>query len=342
MEVPSGHGPRAHVLIVRGRGSLSMADLTIARGKTVFNGQTEFGRTQDVIVYTDGSPNGNATAQAILNTAEADYQATQAWFGGVSLPPGQQGDDQTVPRTATPVQVLMDAQAGGAYHFGCDATDLYCEPDPTLGSGFMVAELVEVFEAAINNGWACGQTNGEGLSRILATERNQNLTQLQVQTGQAWWAHGAKDYVTDNSATDQDEDSNGCGPLFLYYLHSQLGYDWRTIVTTGGATLGDTYQKLTGNSGAQGFQDFLSRLSTLASGANLQLPASGNPFPIGVTTQPPAGSGGVSSGAGSDGGGVSLPVPSGRGYSGAIMALVALIIIVIALIFLSATGVLSF
>ena len=36
-----------------------------------------------------------------------------------------------------------------------------------------------------------------------------------------------------NSATDQNNDSNGCGPLFLYYLHSQLHYDWRAITTAG-------------------------------------------------------------------------------------------------------------
>ncbi|HEX9039250.1 MAG TPA: hypothetical protein VF808_19880 [Ktedonobacterales bacterium] len=341
MAAPSGSGPRAHVLAFRGRGSVSFSDLTVARGQLVFRGQTEVGRTADMIVYSDGSANGNATAQAILSSAESDFQATQAWFGGISLPAGQQGDDQTTPRTATPCQVLMDSQAGGAYHFGCNATDLYCEPDPTLGSGFMVAELVEVFEAAINNGWQCGQTNGEALSRVLATERNTNLSQLQVQTGQAWWSNGAKDYVTSNSATDQDENSNGCGPLFLYYLHSQLGYDWRTITTTGGSTLGETYQRLTGNGPAQGFQDFLSRLSTLDSGNGLQLPSSGNPFPIGASAQPPVGSGGAA-GAGSDGGAAVPPISGGRGSGGAITTLVVLIVIVLALIVLNAIGVIHF
>ncbi len=335
-EARVGSSPRAHVLAFRGRGSIPFESLTHARSRAVFRGQTEVGRTANLIVYTDGSANGNASAQAILQTGEADFQATQAWFGGISLPPGQEGDDQTTPRTALPVQVLMDAQAGGAYHFGCNATDLYCEPDPALGSGFMVAELVEVFEAAINNGWACGQTNGEALSRVLATERNGNLAQLQVQTGQAWWSNGAKDYVTTNNATDQDENSNGCGPLFLYYLHSQLGYDWRTITTTGGSSLGETYQKLTGASPAQGFQDFISRLATLDKGAGLQLPPNGNPFPINSSAQPPAGSG-APAGAGATGG-ASLPVPSGRGFGGVIVTLVILILIVAALIILNSLG----
>ncbi len=341
MEFPAGSGPRAHVLAYRGRGSIPAESLTHTRGRAVFHGQNEFGRTANLIVYTDGTANGNATAQAVMNSGEADFQATQAWFGGISLPPGHEGDDQNTPRTALPVQVLMDGQAGGAYHFGCDATDLYCEPDPNLGTGFMVAELVEVFEAAINNGWQCGKTNGEALSRVLATERNGNLAQLQVQTGQAWWANGRKDYVTNNDASDQDENSNGCGPLFLYYLHTQLGFDWRTITTTGGATLGETYQKLTGNSPAQGFQDFLDRLATLDSGGGLQLPKNGNPFPIGATAQPPAGSGGVPTSTGSDGS-VSFPVPTGRGFGGAIATLLLLVIVVIALIILNAMGIVTF
>ena len=350
-QAPFGSSPRAHVLKFPGRGAVSLDDLTLTRSATL-QGETEVGRTADVVVFTDNSPNGNASAQAVLQTAEADFKATQQWFGGIALPAGQQGDDQTTPRTATPVQVLIDSQAGGAYHFGCNATDIYIEPTPQLASGFMVAELVEIFEAAINNGWQCGQTNGEALSRVLATERNSNLTQLQVQTGQAWWANGHQDFVTNNNATDQDENSNGCGPLFLYYLHSQLGFDWTRITTTGGATLGDTYQRLTGNAGAQGFQDFINRLSTLDNGSGLQLPASGNPFPIGASGQAPsggAGSGGASAGdPGGDpsGGAIGLPgLPTngaGRSFAGAITTLAVVILVVIALIVLNAIGVVQF
>lgn len=331
MEAPSTQGPRAHVLLFGGRGSISQEGLTLARSATVFRGETEAGRTPDVVVFTDGSANGNASAQAVLQSAEADFQAVAQWFGGIALPAGQQGDDQTTPRTATPVQVLMDSQAGGAYHFGCNATDLYIEPAPQLASGFMVAELVEVFEAAINNGWQCGQTNGEALSRVLATERNNGLAQLQVQTGQAWWANGHQDYVTTNTATDQDQNSNGCGPLFLYYLHSQLGYDWTRITTTGGVTLGDTYQRLTGNAPAQGFQDFINRLATLDNGAGLQLPASGNPFPIG---------GGASAAPGAtsaDPSSASAPT-SGGGFIGGASTLGIVIIVVVALLVLQALG----
>jgi hypothetical protein len=278
-------GPRAHILRM-GPGRALAPDFTYAAARTAFQGQTEAGRTEHMIVYTDGTPNGDAAAQAVLKTAEADYQAVANWFGGISLPPGQEGDDQTTPRTATPVQVLIDQQAGGAYHFGCDATDLYIEPTAELANGFMVAELVEVFEAAINNGWQCGNTNGEGLSRVLAGERNANLGPLFTQTGQAWWQAGHADYVNSNAADDRDENSNGCATLFLFYLNKQLGFDWRTITTTGGPTLGETYQKLTGKPGTQGFSDFVSLLSGIAQGGTLNIPASGNPFPIGAPAQP--------------------------------------------------------
>jgi hypothetical protein len=325
-----------------GRGVVGLGELTLGRSSAVFHGETEVGHTADVVVFTDNTPNGNASAQAVLQTAEADFQATRQWFGGISLPQGQQGDDQTTPRTATPVQVLIDSQAGGAYHFGCNATDLYIEPTAQVASGFMVAELVEVFEAAINNGWQCGKTNGEALSRVLATERNNGLAQLQVQTAQSWWTNGHQDFVTNNNATDQDENSNGCGPLFLYYLHSQLGFDWTRITTTGGATLGDTYQRLTGNAPAQGLQDFLNRLATLDNGSGLQLPASGNPFPIaGVGQASSSGAGGSAAGGPGDPG---LPANSaGRGgFAGGVTALTLVIIVVIALIVLNAMGIVHF
>ena len=278
-------GPRADILRM-GPGRALGRDFSYATAQAAFRGQSEAGRTEHMIVYTDGTPNGDAAAQAVLKTAEADYQAVANWFGGISLPPGQEGDDQTTPRTATPVQILIDQQAGGAYHFGCDATDIYIEPTPELANGFMVAELVEIFEAAVNNGWQCGNTNGEGLSRVLAGERNAKLGPLFTQTGQAWWQAGHADYVNSNAADDRDENSNGCATLFLFYLNNQLGASWEKIVATGGATLGATYQKLTGKSGAQGFSDFIALLGGLAQGGTLNLPASGNPFPIGAPSQP--------------------------------------------------------
>jgi hypothetical protein len=274
------------------------APRSLIEAKQRLASQTQVGQTAHFIVYSDGSADGHTSAQNVLNSCESDFAAIQSWFGGLTLPPGQPGDDQTTVRTAQPIQVFDDAQAGGAYHYSCNGTDLYIETSPpNLANGLVVAEVVEVFEAAIANGWDCGQTNGESLSRALAVERNNNLGSLIVQTANSWWNDGHNDYVNDNSANDQDQDANGCGTLFLYYLHSQLNFTWTQIATTGGSSLGDLYQKLTGKDPKAGFQDFLDRLATVDNGSGLNLPATGNPFPISGTATPRPTGGGLFGGA---------------------------------------------
>ena len=122
-------GPYPHVFILAGpkrQNALQYFEaVTLQAARETFRGENEVGRVNDMIVYSDGSAEGDASAKAVLQTAEADFQAVQQWFGGLALPAGHDGDDQTTPRTATPCQVLVDPQAGGAYHFGCDATDIY-------------------------------------------------------------------------------------------------------------------------------------------------------------------------------------------------------------------------
>ena len=145
---------------------------------------------------------------------------------------------------------------------------------------FFDAEIVEVFEAAINNGWDCAVTNGESLSRVLAFDRHPEIAADFNQTEQDWWASGHPDHVNDNSAGDTDQLAAGCGDLFLYYLHSQLTFDWPPICSAGGRTLGAGYQSLTGYDPQQGFNDFIAALSTIDQGGTLSLPPSGNPFPI--------------------------------------------------------------
>src|SRR5262249_1042692 len=212
---------RAHVLILSSKGRVAKR-FTAAAVKALAPNQTPVGRSDHFVIYSDGSADGDASAQAVQQTAEADYTATRAWFSNIDVPPGDgsQGND----RTGLPIQVLEDPQAGGAYHFGCAATDIYIQPEAKLASGLMVAELVEVFEAVQNKGWDCGHVNGEALSRVLANERNPALGDLLAQTGRDWWANGRADYISSNDADDQNQDANGCGSLFLYYLHSQLNF----------------------------------------------------------------------------------------------------------------------
>ena len=230
-------------------------------------GQQKAGQTSNFIIFSDGTPSGDAAAQAMLNRCEADFAAIQVWFGGLT------------PRNL-PMYVYADPNAGGAYHMSCAGTDIHVLSDPTLAPGFLTAEVVEVFEAGINNGWDCGVTNGEALSRVLAFDRHPEIAADFNQTEQDWWSSGHQDYVNDNSAGDTDQIANGCGDLFLYYLRSQLIFDWNAICTTGGQTLGACYQALTTYDPQQGFNDFITALSTIDQGGTLALPPSGNPFPI--------------------------------------------------------------
>jgi len=317
--------PRAHVFIRPSSNPSVTREFQLSASRALASTQNPVGTTAHFVVYSDGSADGNASAQAILQSCEADFAAIAGFFGGISLPPGQEGDDQTNPRTATPLHVLMDPNAGGAYHYGCNATDLYVQPVPDQAEGLMVAELVEVFEAAQNKGWACGQTNGEALSRVLAIQQAPSLASVQTDPAQSWWSNGHADYVTNNDATDQNQDSNGCGPLFLYYLHSQLNFSWAQIVAAAGGSLGACYQTLTGKDPAQGFQDFLSRLTTIAQNGQLNLPANGNPFPIGATEQP-APSSAPASGDGN------IPLPDVSGAAGGIPWLIVGIIVILVIV----------
>lgn len=274
-------GIRAHVLARPGQAAQMTQRLSQRAGARLgLPGEVPVGQTEHFAVFSDGTPDGDATAQAVLQVAEPDFAAVQAWFGGLRLPPGHDGDNQTTVRTALPMQVGMDAQAGGAYHYSCEGTDLFIEPVPAIGGGLVVAEVVEVFQAAQGRGWDCGHTNGEGLSRVLAFERYPALASAFIDTEQFWWTNGHADYVNDNSATDGDEAGNGCATLFLLYLRSQLGFTWEQIVAAAGPTLGATYQLLMGGDPRAGFQDFVQRLSAIAEGSQLNLPANGNPFPI--------------------------------------------------------------
>jgi hypothetical protein len=238
-----------------------------ARRHQTVPGEHLAGQTTNFVIYSDGSADGDAAAQAMLRSAEGDFRAIQQWFGGLTAP-------------NLPCNVYTDPDAGGAYHITCAGTDIHVLPDPVQAPGFLAAEIVEIFEAAINNGWDCGRTNGESFSRVLAFERHPEIAAEFMQTEQDWWAQGHLDHVNDNSAGDTDQMASGCGDLFLYYLHGQLTFGWDAIAQAGGDTLGACYRALTGYDAAQGFADFLTSLARIDQGGRLALPPSGNPFPL--------------------------------------------------------------
>lgn len=206
------------------------------------------GTTPHFNVYYDDTAlgaNGAAIADGVLATCEQDYNTMAGFFGGIT-PAG------------LPFNILIAALdpsgqgGGGAYHYGCGAVDLYCDAKTTPGLDIdytrmlLVAEAVEVFSNAQGLGWDCGASNGEGLSRVLATELYP--AELDGYSTAAAWLDtpDRPDFVNVNDPTDTNSVSTGCSVLFLNYLRYQLNYPWPQIVAAGAPTLGQTYQNLTG------------------------------------------------------------------------------------------------
>lgn len=229
------------------------------------------------VYYQTGFANGPVIAQGVLATVGRDYDSLVNLFGGLALP-------------TFPINIIAASGIGGAYHYGCAAVDLYCDGD-TSGSPdidhtrmLVVAEEVEVFEAAQNRGWDCGASNGEGLSRVLATELYP--AELDGFATAATWldSSGRPDWVSKTDPTDQNAVSTGCAVLFLNYLRYQLNFSWPQIVAAAGSTLEQTYEALTGKTG--GFAPFKALLDQRFPPGRPSGLTTDNPFPISSAESP--------------------------------------------------------
>ena len=205
---------------------------------------TQRGSTPHFTVYYDNSlgPNGQNLADAVLAKCESDYTQLISWFGGV-VPGG------------LPFTIYIDPGSFGAYHANCAATELHLAAfggtNGDLVNMVDVAEADEVMMAAQNKGWNCGASAGEGLSRVLATERYP--AQLDGFASAASWLDGGRpDWVNNTEPTDQNYVSIGCAVLFINYLVYQLGLNLYLVVQAGGTTLAQTYANLTGSPDALG------------------------------------------------------------------------------------------
>ena len=227
------------------------------------------GQTPNFSVHVDPrlGPDGKRDADDVLARCEADYAAVSSYFSGLS---------------AGPFSVVLFSNPNGAYHLTCSAIDLFCDArvspaDGTYSEFLTVAEFVEVFEAIQSRGWDCGMSNGEGLSRVLATDAHPNALQG-FATAANWLDSSRSDYVDRNSPTDTDSVANGCSVLFLNWLRFQLKYSWQQIVAAAAPTLGGTYTNLTGDK--DGFREFNALMNArFPVGRPVQL-ATDNPFPI--------------------------------------------------------------
>jgi hypothetical protein len=260
---------RHHVLVKPG-GRIPSSAPRLARDGGPY---TSRGTTPNFSVYFENAlgQNGPALADAVLANCERDYASLQTFFGGIT-PPG------------LPFNVYVVTGDFGAYHASCAATELHCAAfdgtNQDLVCMLLVAEADEVFMDAQGVGWNCGYSNGEALSRILATEIYP--AQLNGFTSAVAWLNGLRtDYVNQNDPTDQNYESIGCAVLFINYLRNQtgLGYPLDQIVQKGAPTLTQTYQNLTGNNDDP-FPAFAALLSSkFPSGTQANWPDD-NPFPI--------------------------------------------------------------
>ena len=227
------------------------------------------GKTAHFEVYVDPalSADGAQDGQGVLAKCENDYAAVSGYFGGAP---------------AGPFRVVLFADPGGAYHFGCGATDLFCDArtgpaNPDFSEFLNVAEFVEVFEAVQAGGWDCGKSNGEGLSRVLATDAYPK--QLDgFSTAAAWLDSARQNFVDHTFGGDTDPAANGCSVLFLNWLRFQLSYSWAQIVAAAAPTLAQTYAKLTGkNDGFKAFEALVNGRFPKGRPSGL---TTDNPFPI--------------------------------------------------------------
>lgn len=233
------------------------------------------GATPNFSVQFDPSaPNGAGLAAAVLGACERDYATLRGWFGNIAV-------------SGLPFHITIQPGSKGASHKNCSSTDISCDAftgtDNNLLSALVVAEVTEVLEASQNAGWDCGASNGEALSRILATELYPNElsppgTGVTFASGSNWLDGGRPDWIDSTEQTDTNFVSIGCGTLFLNWLHYQLGFSWNNIIAVGGTTLAETSKRLTG------WTNSFSQFSALLAIRYPPGPPSGlttdNPFPI--------------------------------------------------------------
>jgi len=227
------------------------------------------GSTPNFDVSYDNSlgTNGQNLADAVLANCERDLFQLRGWFGGVA---------------AGRFAVYIDPGSFGAYHASCAATELhlaaFAGTDGALENMLNVAEADEVMMANQGAGWNCGASAGEGLSRVLATQRYPASLDG-FASASSWLNSNRPDWVTQTDGTDRNYVSIGCATLFLNYLRYQLHFSLVRIVEAGGTTLQQTYQRLAGSADAFGpFAALLQR--HFPAGTAVNLAGTDNVFPL--------------------------------------------------------------
>jgi hypothetical protein len=218
-----------------------------------------FGSSFGFNVFVDDSlgPEMNATGSLFLAKCTSDLVWMSAIFGGITPP-------------NLPFTINIGTTGSPGYHAGCDNTTISINVmlgpdfiDPAFAGAMGVAETTECFEAALNNGWNCAQSNGEGLSGIMAWWRYPvPMCNDVAPRGGTWLRSPRPDWVTNTENTDEDAVSSGCAELFINFLRFQLLFNPPQIVQMDGATLAVTYAALTGDSPGNAFPRFNALIGT--------------------------------------------------------------------------------
>ncbi len=226
------------------------------------------GQSKHFTVYVDPAlgDDGVTDAKGVLAACENDYSTVAGYFG----------------MDAGPFTVVLFSNPGGAYHDTCAATDLFCDAKTSPADGdysefLNIAEFVEVFEAAQGGGWDCGKSNGEGLSRVLATDAYPDELDG-FATAAAWLDSSRRDFIDHTDNSDTNAEANGCSVLFLNWMRFQLNHSWADIAGAAAPTLGETYEKLTGqNDGRAQFEKLMEAHFPKGQPSGL---TTDNPFPL--------------------------------------------------------------
>ena len=201
---------------------------------------------------------GATVATTLAKRCEEDYSTLQNWFG---VTPGE-----------LPFQVYVVDDVSGAMHYGCANTEIYIGVIPRTSASasiyglMLAAEMVDVFAATSKIGWNCGYSNGEGLSRVLACALYSSEQPHNLVTAPAWLDETPPNgthrfnWVEHNDPTDTGKHSVGCSVLFLNWAHAIEGHTWPIIARTAGATLAETYKRLScGQNGWTRFSHYVNQ-----------------------------------------------------------------------------------
>jgi hypothetical protein len=206
---------------------------------------------------------GRNLCDGVRATCELDYNRLHAWFG----------DEPYVgPWNSIDVNIQVGS-LGGTEDNDDMWLDAFDGKDVDLLRMLFVMELDEFFMYARGD-WNPGDSNGEGLSRVLAFERYHPssanaqgfLTVMRWLTTVGHFGN-RPDWIDKVKPTDKDYVSTGCASLFLNWMRYDLHYGWRQIISAGGdGTLAQTYRRLTGK--ANGSYDFFVRTKDEAGGSS--------------------------------------------------------------------------